>query len=214
MNNREKILQEALNLFSVKGFDAVNVRDIAQAVGIKASSLYNHFKSKEEIFECIVKEYSARINQYFQQGQLISEDMQFSADERTVSMYRNMTTEQFAAAAGQVFEAVFADEVHVKLRKLLTIEQYRNEKLSMLFREISFSSSIEYQTKLFDAMIKAGCFIEADPYLLAVEFYAPAFLLFYMYGHDEEGVKQARELFMRHIRHFSETYSVKPERAD
>lgn len=44
MNTREKIISESLNLFSRKGFDAISVRDIAKAVGIKASSLYNHFK--------------------------------------------------------------------------------------------------------------------------------------------------------------------------
>ena len=51
MNTREKIIYESLNLFSAKGFDAISVRDIANAVGIKASSIYNHFKSKYEIFD-------------------------------------------------------------------------------------------------------------------------------------------------------------------
>ena len=43
MTTKERIRYEALNLFSEKGFDTVSVRDIASAVGIKESSLYNHY---------------------------------------------------------------------------------------------------------------------------------------------------------------------------
>lgn len=54
MTTKEQILEEALKLFSVKGYDAVSVRDILRAVGIKESSLYYHFKNKQDIFDTIV----------------------------------------------------------------------------------------------------------------------------------------------------------------
>ena len=66
MNTKEKIIYESLNLFSTKGFDAISVRDIANAVGIKASSLYNHFKSKHDIFDTIIGRYSEHVNNFFQ----------------------------------------------------------------------------------------------------------------------------------------------------
>jgi AcrR family transcriptional regulator len=206
MNTKEKIMMEALNLFSVKGFDAVSVRDIAQAVGIKESSLYNHYRNKQHIFDTIISECTARSTSYFQQMQLTGEDGQFAADERTVNMYRNMADEQFAAVAGQIFEYIFTDEISVKLRRMLTIEQYRSERIAKLFRAFSFEDSISYQTQLFDAMIKAGCFIETDPYVLALEFFSPIFLIFYKY--DTEQLAEAKELFTRHVRHFSKTYGT------
>ena len=52
-SNKEKILNTAIDLFSNKGFNAVSVRDITRGVEIKESSLYNHFKSKDEILETI-----------------------------------------------------------------------------------------------------------------------------------------------------------------
>lgn len=64
MNTREKIISESLNLFSRKGFDAISVRDIAKAVGIKASSLYNHFKNKQDIFDTIIQKYSDLVNKF------------------------------------------------------------------------------------------------------------------------------------------------------
>jgi len=42
-----------VDLFSKKGFDGVSVREIAKAADIKPSSLYNHYKSKEEILNDI-----------------------------------------------------------------------------------------------------------------------------------------------------------------
>ena len=50
-----RILDQALELFSAKGYDSVSVGEIAKAVGIKAPSLYNHFPSKQAIFDAIVE---------------------------------------------------------------------------------------------------------------------------------------------------------------
>ncbi|PTV93069.1 TetR family transcriptional regulator [Halanaerobium saccharolyticum] len=49
-STREKILNESLDLFAEKGYHGTSMREIAKAVGIKGSSIYNHFSGKEEIF--------------------------------------------------------------------------------------------------------------------------------------------------------------------
>jgi len=54
-DTRQKILDKALELFAAKGYDSVSVGEIAQAVGIKAPSLYNHFPGKQAIFDAIVE---------------------------------------------------------------------------------------------------------------------------------------------------------------
>ena len=209
MSTRERILQEALNLFSVKGYDAVSLRDIASRVGIKESSLYNHFQNKKAIFAAIVEWCMARSNEHFHDARLIGDDRAFSADQATANMYGAMSEDQFVETAGQVFEAVFSDETSVKLRRMLTIEQYRGEDQARLFRAISFEESLKFQAQLFQAMMDAGFFIQADPEMMALQFYAPVFLIFYKFDGGAEGVAQAKELFMRHVRHFSRTYGVK-----
>ena len=54
MSTKERIVDEALTLFSIKGYKGTSVKQIANAVGIKDSSLYKHFKSKQEILDTIV----------------------------------------------------------------------------------------------------------------------------------------------------------------
>ena len=209
MSTKERILREALNLFSVRGYDAVSLRDIAAAVGIKESSLYNHFKNKQDIFDSIIDWCLARSNEYFHDAHLVGDDRVFSADAATVGMYGGMAEDLFVETVGQVFAAIFADEISVKLRRMLTIEQFRGDKQSGLFREISFESALRFQTQLFRAMIDAGFFISADPELMALEFFSPAFLIFYKFDGDAEGVVKAKELFMQHVRHFSRTYAAR-----
>ena len=59
-DTKAKILEKALELFSVKGYNAVSVGEIANAVGIKAPSLYNHYPSKQAIFDAIVSATAAQ----------------------------------------------------------------------------------------------------------------------------------------------------------
>ncbi len=207
MTTREKIWHEALNLFSVKGFEAVSVRDIARAVGIKESSLYNHYKNKQDIFDTIISECSKRTDEVFRNMAMVGDDMQWTPDDRTVNMYKGMTPEQFTGMAVHIFDFVFTDELSVKLRRMLTIEQYRSEYLSTVFRQTSFDASLDYQAALFARMMEEGCFIETDPYIMAMAFYAPIFLIFYKYDNSEQSLKEARTLFERHLKHFVSMYS-------
>ena len=57
MNNKEKIFQVSIDLFSKYGYDGVSVRQIASEVGIKESSIYNHYSSKQAILNRILEYY-------------------------------------------------------------------------------------------------------------------------------------------------------------
>lgn len=208
MATRDKLLAEALTQFSVKGYDSVSIRDIAYAVGIKESSLYNHFKNKQDIFDSIINKYSHRWEEIFHMIKLTDDNQQIVVDNRTVDMYKNMSNEQFATIAGYIFDYYMTDDINVKLRKLLTIEQYRNDDIAALYRRISFDDSIEFQAKLFEELIHEGCFIQTDPYQMALEFFSPIFLIFYKYDHNETGIQAAKQLFLKHIDHFNKIYGV------
>ena len=50
-DTKTRILNTALRLFAVSGVENVSMRDIANAVGIKAASIYNHYVNKEQIVD-------------------------------------------------------------------------------------------------------------------------------------------------------------------
>jgi AcrR family transcriptional regulator len=55
VDRRRQIIDTALQLFAVHGVAGTSMRALADAVGIKAASLYNHFDSKDEIIDAVVE---------------------------------------------------------------------------------------------------------------------------------------------------------------
>ena len=51
---RQAILDAALDLFAQKGFFGTSLRDVATAVGVRESALYNYFPSKDALFEALL----------------------------------------------------------------------------------------------------------------------------------------------------------------
>jgi len=66
---KTQIVQTAAKLFREKGYKAVSMRDLAEGLGIKAASLYNHISSKEQILSSIimdvVREFTTHMNQTY-----------------------------------------------------------------------------------------------------------------------------------------------------
>lgn len=56
MDLRQRIIQEALRLFSLKGFLSTSIQDILTAANTSKGGLYNHFKSKEDLFFAVLAE--------------------------------------------------------------------------------------------------------------------------------------------------------------
>ena len=54
-NTKQEILEASLDLFSVYGFEATSVSQIADAVGIRKASLYSHFENQQAILDALVK---------------------------------------------------------------------------------------------------------------------------------------------------------------
>jgi TetR/AcrR family transcriptional repressor of nem operon len=56
MTLKEKIIQESSRLFSSKGFSSTSINEILAEVGASKGGLYNHFKTKEELFSAVLSE--------------------------------------------------------------------------------------------------------------------------------------------------------------
>ena len=65
MSTKEKILDAALTLFAENGYDGTSMEQIASIVGIKAPSLYKHYKGKEDILNALIDSAEARYEEMF-----------------------------------------------------------------------------------------------------------------------------------------------------
>lgn len=200
MSTKEKIIYESLRLFSTKGFNAISVRDIAKAVGIKASSLYNHFKNKQDIFDTIIRRYSDSINKFF-----LSMKIDIDIDGITLNNLK-WTDDQFFTKSLDLFIFCLQDEYMVKFRKLLTIEQFNNSKMADLYTKLFIEDILNFQSKIFESLMNSNILIKKDPYTLALQFYSPVFLLFYKC--DSMKYKELT-LLKKHIADFKDMYTLK-----
>ncbi len=60
-SNKERILETAISLFSVRGFHGTSIRHIANEMGISLSNIYHHFGNKEGVLLAILEQASERL---------------------------------------------------------------------------------------------------------------------------------------------------------
>lgn len=202
MTTKEKIADEALTLFSAKGYKGTSVKNIADAVGIKDSSLYKHFKSKKDIFYSIVKQMQNRMSGLsFQVGLPAEQDCETQANT-----YGKFTTNALCALARGVFLFYLKDDFVSRFWKMAMMEQYHSPEIYTVYHKIFMEDSITYQTNLFHEMIKQGYFIAADPEIMAINFYSPIFFLLSRYMGKPEEENTALNLLDKQIREFCRIY--------
>jgi len=202
VNTKETIMYKALTLFSDRGYEGVSMRDIASAVGIKASSLYNHFKSKEDIFNTIIEEMSKRYEDAVLKMQIPHGDMDVVVEE-----YMQVTEKTLVMIAKNLFLYFLKDDFASKFRRILTIEQFRSTQVAEVFQNFFIDGAINFQSTLFDNMIKQGGFIECDPYIMALHFYSPIFLLLSKYDRLPDREDEALDTLTKLVKQFSIIYN-------
>lgn len=181
-DTKGRILSAALELFSKRGYEAVTVEQIAQAVGIKAPSLYKHFKSKRDIFDSIVcrmEQTDALRAREFGLPEAAADEM---AEE-----YRQASMRQLIDFSKAQFTYWTEDDFSSNFRKLLTLEQYRDPDMQKLYQQYLSAGPLGYVADLFKSW-----HIDA-PEQKATEFFAPMFLMYSLYdgGIAKETLEQA-----------------------
>ena len=139
MSTKDKILEEALTLFAEKGYDGTGVDQIAEAVGIKAPSLYKHFKGKEDILDTIIDSAEVRYDEYF------------GSDRNIGTLPGNR--EQFVQMAMEKVSFTMHDPMIQKIRKFLVQEQFRSERLAEISTRHQLDGIQRMYTKIIEEMM-------------------------------------------------------------
>lgn len=201
MDTKKKILDVALTLFSEKGYGNVYVGQIAEGVGIKAPSLYKHYKSKQDIFEAILEEMRNRYDKE-------AAHLNMSGDDFTIDfkLYKNISEDELVKMGIGLFSFFLHDEYECKFRKMLTIEQFSNKELADLFSEQYFNQPLKYQSGLLHLLILQGYMKNEDADVMALQFFAPIYLLMTVCDREPQKEAEALETLEKHIRQFSRMY--------
>ena len=169
-NRKEEILIVALHLFARDGYEAVSVSQIAGELDMTKGALYRHYKSKRDIFDCIVQRMEQQDSEQARQNEVPEESI-----EKVPEEYQNVSVEDFVGYSKSMFEYWTKDDFASSFRKMLTLEQFRNEEMQNLYQQYLVSGPAGYVKDLFKNMkIK-------DPEENAVKFYANMFFYYSLY---------------------------------
>lgn len=165
-STKEDIMAVALQLFAQNGYEAVSVSQIAGALGMTKGALYRHYENKRDIFLHIVRRMEQQDGEQARENEVPEESIEKMPEE-----YQNVSLEDFAGYSKSMFEYWTEDDFASSFRKMLTLEQFRNEEMQKLYQQYLVSGPAEYVKDLFKSMeIK-------NPEENAVKFYAIMVLL-------------------------------------
>ncbi len=202
-DTKQKILEKALELFSAYGYDSVSVGEIAKAVGIKAPSLYNHYPSKQAIFDAIVEATAA---QYEEDTGKIDIHVQDSAQD--IPVFTEITEEALLDKVRQIFDYSLHNEAISRFRRMMTIEQFRSPQLAQLYSRRYVERLTAYHAGIFRSLIAAGEILGYDPNALALMYVAPVITLIGICDRQPEREAECLEKLGAHVRLFYRTYGT------
>jgi len=194
---KEKILKHALKLFSAKGYKATTVRDIAGAMGVKQSALYNHFKNKDEILETLVTDLTS------------SAIVRLFDDKDAQELHKQ--GKALLASIATTFKLIGFDSKNEALLKLLMQEIYRNERIREIYNEHFYQENVKKLSGIFFSMMQEEKIKSSDPLLLANEFFSPLF--FYqmqvsLLKLDKKSTSSVVSMFEKHVDFFWDNIKV------
>lgn len=196
-DTRQLILEKALELFSLYGYDAVSVGEIAKAVGIKAPSLYNHFESKQAIFDAIV----ALLQEEYRKG---TERLSVHVEnaDRDLSVFAEITEDALVEKVRGIFTLSLHDRTVSRFRRMMTIEQFRSPEFAELYTKRYVERLTKYHAAIFTSLIAAGTIKQESADTLAMMYVAPIITLLGVCDRQPEKETESLEKLEKHVRLF------------
>ena len=194
-DTKERILTAALEMFSQKGYEGTNIRELSASLGLVKSSIYKHYESKEEIWNALLD----RMIAYYGE--------RFGSPEHLPPVPDS--PEEFIAMTMRMVDLTIHDEQIVKTRKVLTLEQFRDDRARDLATKHFLTGLTEMFTHIFAGMMDKGLICRDDPAMLAFAFATPISALIHLCDREPEKTEDAVRKIEAFSRHFIAAYGVK-----
>lgn len=196
-STRERLVSAALDLFSEKGFYATSVDEIAGSIGIKGPNIYKYFKGKQALFDAIS---TGAVETYYRQMG-ISSSGDISKRIKTGADLKAFTMRQI--------EFTINDETTRKLRKLLYIEQFKDESMRNHANFFMYDNMNNLYRKIFVKLIQEGVIKDLNPDMLALNYTSPISVLIQISDRSPDQKEEIMDLISDHIDFFLSGFCIK-----
>ena len=191
-DTKERILDAALVMFSRNGYAGTNIRELSASLGLVKSGVYKHFESKEAIWNALLDKMIAYYEEHFGSAEHLPPVPE--------------TLEELVRMTMQMVNVTVHDERIVMTRKLLSIEQFRDERARNLATKHFLTGLTDMFTRLFRGMMDKGLLRNDDPKMLAFAYTSPISALIHLCDREPEKTEETLEQIEAFSRHFVRTY--------
>ena len=201
-NTKQEILDAALELFSVQGYEATSISQLADAVGIRKASLYSHFENKQAILDALLETTLAEYAKHSIFANADWDDPGFTRDKE------NMTPDMAVQMIIGQIRYILHDPQISRARKMLTIEQFQNPQMASLQTKQNYTDVMRYFTGFVRFLIRQGKLKASDPEAMAAQLCLPISVWLGLCDREPEREADVMKLIERHIRQFFELYKT------
>ena len=191
-DTKERILMAALEMFSQNGYAGTNIRELAASLDMGKSSMYRHFESKEEIWNSLLD----RMIAYYGE--------RFGSAEHLPPVPDSL--EELTHLTMRMVHFTVHDEKIVMTRKVLAIEQFRDERAKALATKHFLTGLTQMFTYIFQGLMDKGLIRQDDAEMLAFAYTAPISALIHLCDREPEKTEDAIGKIEMFSRHFIKTY--------
>ena len=195
---KEKILLTSLKLFAQDGYEAVSISKISGELGMAKSALYKHYKNKRDIFDSIINRMDELDYERAREYNMPDGNM-----DEIIKGYREISIDKIRIYTEAQFKHWTEEEFSSLFRRMITLEQYRNQEMADLYQKYLVSGPIDYMTHLFAGIIEK----KEEAKQLAIEFYGPIFLMYSLYDNKREE-DDLTQMLKNHVDRFSKKWIV------
>lgn len=178
----------SLEMFSRNGYAGTNIRELSASLGMVKSGVYKHFASKEDIWNALLDKMVA----YY--------DQRFGSPEHLPPVPDSL--EEFLAMTMQMVDFTVHDEKIIMIRKVLMIEQFRDERAKELATKHFLTGLTQMFTHVFAGMIEKELLKSDDPEMLAFAYTAPISSLIHLCDREPEKADEALKQVEAFSRYF------------
>ena len=191
-DTKERILEAALEMFSQNGYEGTNIRELSASLGLVKSGVYKHYESKEAIWNALLDQMIAYYADHFGS----TEHLPPVPD----------SPEEFVTMTMQMVNFTVHDEKIIMTRKVLTLEQYRDERARDLATKHFLTGLTEIFTRIFTGMMDKGLLRKDDPEMLAFAYTTPISALIHLCDREPEKTEDAIKQVEAFSQHFIRVY--------
>ena len=193
-DTKERILEAALEMFSQNGYAGTNIRELSASLGLVKSGVYKHYESKEAIWNALLD----RMIAYYAE--------QFGSPEHLPPVPDS--PEGLVTMTMRMVNLTVHDEKIIMTRKVLTLEQFRDERARELATKHFLTGLTEIFTQVFAGMMDKGLVKRDDPAMLAFSYTAPISALIHLCDREPEKTEDAIRKIEAFSRHFIKSYGM------